>query len=353
MLEIKSNGKPGVRTRLTQPTRPTVAPWFACRTHYCFVGWIVASLRPINADDARGIANGIFLLSMASVVIWLTRRIGYGLPHRRVFVAMSLLFAGCGAARILTIEAEAWHLPAWLVYPMRMFLPAALVALSIFMFASIPMLLKVLRASDEVQSLRGQAKLKALVQAAPMAVVSTDCEGRITSWNPAAERIFGWTEKEMVGTFAATWTENRRVEQMAMHKRTLKGEVTNGFESERINRAGERFPVSISAAPLHDDSGRLVGVMATIEDISERKRIERELNEKTVTLAAITEALNSFLELGDCAAASKKLLVHALKQTQSRAAFWEWSSMDRSSGCSLMKERDGIRKRIGNFMKRR
>jgi PAS domain-containing protein len=44
------------------------------------------------------------------------------------------------------------------------------------------------------------------VQAAPMAVVSADCEGRITSWNPAAEKIFGWTEKEALGTCGLTWT---------------------------------------------------------------------------------------------------------------------------------------------------
>ncbi len=62
-------------------------------------------------------------------------------------------------------------------------------------------------------------------------------------------------------------------------------------------------------------------IMATIEDISERKRIARELNEKTVTLAAVTDALNSFLESGDWAAASQRLLAHALKQTQSPCGF--------------------------------
>jgi PAS domain S-box-containing protein len=203
----------------------------------------------------------------------------------------------------------------------RIFIPIALLVLSIFMFASIPMLMKVLRASDEVQSLRGQAKLKALVQAAPMAVVSTDCDGRITSWNPAAERIFGWTENEMLGTFSATWTPEGTTGQMVLHQRTLNGEVTKGYESERINRAGQCFPVSISAAPLYDDSGRLTGIMATIEDISERKRIERELSEKTVTLTAVTEALNSFLANGDWNAASKILLEHALTRTQSPCGF--------------------------------
>jgi PAS domain S-box-containing protein len=275
----------------------------------------------IDLDHLRAIAVSIFLASMASVVIWLAMRIGRGLPHRRLFVAMSLLFAGSASARILTLEAIAWRLPAGLVFGMQIFLCAGLLGLSLFMFASIPMLLKVLKASDEVRSLRGQAKLRALVQAAPMAVVSADCDGKVTSWNPAAEKIFGWREKEMLGTCGVTWTQDQTLQELALHERTLKGEVTRGFESERINRAGERFPVSISAAPLHDDARQLMGIMATIEDISERKRIERELNEKTITLAAVTEALNSFLANGDWGAASKILLMHALKQTESPCGF--------------------------------
>jgi two-component system, cell cycle sensor histidine kinase and response regulator CckA len=97
--------------------------------------------------------------------------------------------------------------------------------------------------------------------------------------------------------------------------------VTKGFEATRVARDGKRFPVSISVAPLYDDESELMGVMATIEDISERKRIERELSEKSETLSAVTDALNSFLETGDWAAASRRLLAHALKQTQSPMGF--------------------------------
>lgn len=283
--------------------------------------WHGDFLQVAASDRTRGMAVGLFLLSMATVVLWMTARLGKSLPHRRVFLGMSLLFAGCGAARIGTIVGGAQNWPEWLLVPMHLFLPGALVVLSIFMFASIPELMKVLRASDEVQSLRGQAKLKALVQAAPMAVVGTDREGRVTSWNPAAEKIFGWKEKEILGTLGLTMPHNEVREQFDLLERTLQGTVTKGFESERMNRAGKRFPVSISAAPLHDEAGQLTGIMATIEDISERKRIERELNEKTVMLAAVTDALNKFLETSDWAAASKRLLSHALQRTQSPCGF--------------------------------
>jgi two-component system, cell cycle sensor histidine kinase and response regulator CckA len=207
------------------------------------------------------------------------------------------------------------------VAALHIFVPAALVVLSFFMFSSIPPLIKVLRASDEVRSLRGQAKLQALVQAAPMAVVGTDLQGRVTSWNPAAERIFGYKAEEILGTLAVTHPEDKKTEHHDLLELTFKGTVTKGFESERTDRTGRRFPVSISTAPLHDEAGQLMGLMATIEDITERKSIERELSEKTVTLAAVTDALNRFLESGDWAAASKRLLSHALEQTQSPCGF--------------------------------
>jgi PAS domain S-box-containing protein len=140
---------------------------------------------------------------------------------------------------------------------------------------------------------------------------------RVTSWNPAAERIFGYKQEEILGTLWLTVPDDQKQAQLGLLKRTLSGAVTEGFEAERVNREGKRFPVSISAAPLHDEEGKLTGIMATVADISERKQIERELSEKTVMLSAVTDALNSFLESGDWGVASKRLLIHALKQTQS------------------------------------
>jgi hypothetical protein len=64
---------------------------------------------------------------------------------------MGSLFGGCATARLVMLEGIAWRLPPWLVLGMGIFLPAALVGLSFFMFASILLLLKVLKASDEVQ----------------------------------------------------------------------------------------------------------------------------------------------------------------------------------------------------------
>jgi len=263
----------------------------------------------------------LFLLAIAAVVLWLTLRIGPELPHRKIFLAVSALASACGGGQASQILANGWNSPEWLLPKLQTFLPVALLVLAGLLFLSLPALLSVLGASDEVRVRRGQAKFQALIKAAPMAVVGTDCEGRITSWNPSAERIFGWTEREILGTLGETIPEDCRELQFALVKRTLAGQSTVGFETERLNKKGGRFPVSISTAPLRDEAGRIMGLMATVEGISERKRIERELQEKSATLAAVTLALNTFLESGDFSAASKHLLTHAVQQTMSGYGF--------------------------------
>ncbi|HVM76089.1 MAG TPA: PAS domain S-box protein [Candidatus Saccharimonadales bacterium] len=277
--------------------------------------WNIGALPPRAVDWAFA----VFFLSMASVVTWLTLGIKGGLKHPTVFRVMGLLFAGCGAVQIARTvsHAEMW---AGAAEGAQTFLVTALGVLSVFMFSSIPPLLAIMRASDEVRSLRGQAKFQAVVKAAPMAVVSTDRQGRITSWNPAAERVFGFKQQEIVGTLAKTIPPDRIEEQLQMLERTMNGEIIAGFESERIRKNGERFPVSISLAALRE--GNLVrGVMGTIEDISKRRETEADLNEKTSTLAAVTNALNLFLEEGNYGAASKIILARALELTNSKMGF--------------------------------
>jgi len=278
--------------------------------------WNFGPLPPRAVDWAFG----VFLLSMASVVTWLTFGIKGGLKHPTVFRVMGMLFAGSGVVQIARTVSHPQMWGSGRAEGAQTFLVTALGVLSVFMFSSIPPLLAIMRASDEVRSLRGQAKFEAVVKAAPMAVVSTDRQGRITSWNPAAEQIFGWKQKEMIGTLARTIPPGRIEEQLGLLERTMNGEMVTGYESERLRRSGERFPVSISLAPLREGEA-IRGVMAILEDISERRRTEADLSEKTSTITAVTSALNAFLEEGNYGAASKIILERALALTNSKMGF--------------------------------
>jgi hypothetical protein len=109
---------------------------------------------------------------------------GQGIAASGVFVVMGFVYAACGLARLAILFNATQNWPEWLSSSVLVFLP--LVVLSLFMFSSIPPLLEVLRASDEVQSLRGQAKFRAVVQAVPLAVVGT-------RWNWRAAKPAGST----------------------------------------------------------------------------------------------------------------------------------------------------------------
>lgn len=265
-------------------------------------------------------ASGLIFLASAIAIFSMLFRFGKDLPRRNQFRIIAALFFLSALGQFVGALPVAQALPG-LAPASRLFVFTCLLALSGLVLFSTPLVNFVVQGSSELIRRRGQERFYALVQAAPMAVVSADRQGRVTSWNPSAERIFGWTEKEILGTRAMTVPPEHMQEQFDLLERTLAGHITNDFESERVRRDGSRFPVSISTAPLYDERNNLTGIMATIEDISERKRIERELSEKSSTLTAVTQALNCFLDSGDCGTASEHLLTRALEQTQSKLGF--------------------------------
>ncbi len=154
-----------------------------------------------------------------------------------------------------------------------------------------------------------------------MAVVAVDREGQITTWNRAAERMFGWELPEVIGSLLPVVPSSRREEHETLLRQTFAGETINGHETVRVNRNGELFPVSLSVAPVRDDNQHLSGAIAVLEDITERKRIELELKEKTAVLSTVTHSLNTLLDSGDWNAASQHLLAFAVRQSGSEFGF--------------------------------
>lgn len=129
------------------------------------------------------------------------------------------------------------------------------------------------RKSVEVQV----ARLAAIVASASDAVVSIDRTGTITSWNPGAEQVFGFTAGEMLGTPAAAFASAVESPDYPMlFDRVLGGETIHSHESVRRRRDGTDIHVSVSAAPMVDESGRVGGVSAIFRDVSQRVRADDE-----------------------------------------------------------------------------
>jgi PAS domain S-box-containing protein len=145
--------------------------------------------------------------------------------------------------------------------------------------------------------------LRAVIEAAPTAIIGLDLDGKVrTVWNPAAEKMFGWTMDEVIGEFLPTVPFEKEEEFKQFRDWIRSGKTLNGVEVRRKRRDGTPVDYSIYASPLHDSEGRIVGNVAVLADISERKRAEEALARRTQQLeilARATQQVNSVLKTDD------------------------------------------------------
>ncbi|HVL80461.1 MAG TPA: PAS domain S-box protein [Actinomycetota bacterium] len=121
------------------------------------------------------------------------------------------------------------------------------------------------------------AKLKAVIAASPLPIVAVDRAGVVRMWNPAAVRMFGWTEDEVLGRFNPIYEGAGEVGSAMA--RVADGETVIEFETVRRRKDGSVVEVSVSAAPWNDGRGLASGVISILADITERKRLEEALVE--------------------------------------------------------------------------
>jgi diguanylate cyclase (GGDEF)-like protein/PAS domain S-box-containing protein len=121
-------------------------------------------------------------------------------------------------------------------------------------------------------------KLGALIQSSPLAIIVRDVEGRIESWNTAAERIYGWTQEEVRGRPVPFHPPEREAEAERFRRCILDGETVSGVEGVHVRKDGQLIDVSVSAALVHDVAGRPTGYVTMIADVTERKRSEQKQN---------------------------------------------------------------------------
>ncbi len=283
---------------------------------YCYLG----NQRLLWSNVIADLVIGLSYVAISATLVWLVRRAGRDLPYPYFFWAFGVFIVSCGATHFTEV-VTVWKPVYWLLAAVKIVTAAASAGTAVVLIVAANDIVEFVRTAREAAARRGNEQFRALVNASPMAVVSADLEGKVTVWNPAAERLFGWSAVEIVGSTVPFTPPEREEERNELREEIMAGEIIKGFETLRLNRAGERIPVSISAAPMFDENGKLVSTMRVIEDISERKRIEIELQEKTDLLSTVTRALNTYLEVGDWTAASRHLLAFAIQKTQSEYGF--------------------------------
>lgn len=152
---------------------------------------------------------------------------------------------------------------------------------------------------DELPALRLQADkaiglLAAIVDSSDDAIVSKTLDGIITSWNASAERLFGYTAGEAIGQhISLIIPANRKDEETVIIDRIKKGERLEHFDTVRVRKDRMLVDISLTVSPLRDSSGRIVGASKIARDITQRKRIERELRESEERYRTLADALET------------------------------------------------------------
>ena len=118
--------------------------------------------------------------------------------------------------------------------------------------------------------------LTALVSSAPVAVMTLDADGLVTRWNPAAERIFGWTESEVLG-FPYPVKSPDAGEIEAKRLRVIEGKNVEPYEAIRFHKDGSRLNVLVNMGPLRSADGKINGVLGILVDLTRAKRAEDAL----------------------------------------------------------------------------
>lgn len=130
-------------------------------------------------------------------------------------------------------------------------------------------------------------RLAAIVSGSDDAILSKTLDGVVTSWNPAAERMFGYRASEVIGhSVTMLFPPERATEELDILARISRGEHIAPFETVRVRKDGVPLPVSVTISPIFNQDGAIVGASKILRDITERKR-------QTDRLKALNEALEA------------------------------------------------------------
>lgn len=138
---------------------------------------------------------------------------------------------------------------------------------------------------DELRSIN--LGLQALFNAAPLPIIIIDAESTCILWNPAAEQVFGWTAKEVLGRTIPIVPDDRKGEFQSFLQKIFEDNTFKSVETQRLRRDGTLIDVALSTAPIHDADGTITASVGIYEDISDRKNTE----EHTRLLASIIQNL--------------------------------------------------------------
>jgi PAS domain S-box-containing protein len=123
------------------------------------------------------------------------------------------------------------------------------------------------------------ARLAAIVESADEVIASKTLDGIVTSWNPAAERLFGYTPDEIIGRHISVLAAPGREDEMpAILEQIRRGEKVDRYQTVRRRKDGSLVEVALTVSPIRDESGRIIGASKIARNITEQKRLHEALS---------------------------------------------------------------------------
>ena len=146
------------------------------------------------------------------------------------------------------------------------------------------------RAGDRARQAALQA-LRAVMDAVPAAIVTLTPSGKVGLWSRGAERIFGWRRDEVEGNDPPYLAPENAAQAASLRQRVMAGNEIQNQSVERRNRAGEQRALVINAVPQRDAEATITGIIAVMDDVTDRRRLEASREEHRARLAAIIDAV--------------------------------------------------------------
>lgn len=148
--------------------------------------------------------------------------------------------------------------------------------------------------------MRAQEHYTAIFESSDDGIVAKDLDGVVMSWNPAAERLFGWTAGEMIGqSIRRLLPPDRQDEEDLILARIRKGEKIEQFLTERLHKDGHRLHVAVSISPIRSKQGAIIGASKIVRDASERVEAERKLRQSEERFRLLAENISQFAWIAD------------------------------------------------------
>ncbi|NDJ84709.1 MAG: PAS domain S-box protein [Chloroflexi bacterium] len=146
--------------------------------------------------------------------------------------------------------------------------------------------------TEQVQLSQQRTKLAAIVQHSHDAIIGKDLDSTITSWNPGAEQLYGYTATEMIGKkIDIIFPVNIREQERKHLRELLRSGQVRGYETQRVRKDGQIVDISLTISPIEVPGGRTVGYATIERDISNRRQIERLREANTRSLRQLLDTL--------------------------------------------------------------